>query len=67
MLTREGQPRPAVLLPGWFVEVHAQSAPEVWVLNPKMPQAYIDREPVGLKAEDVALVASGMISKRQAW
>lgn len=67
MLTREGQPRPAVLLPGWFVEVHAQSAPEVWVLNPKMLKTHIERESVGLKTEDVAVGASGMISKRQAW
>jgi hypothetical protein len=57
--------RPVVLLPGWFVEVHAEAVPDVWVLNPKMLRAAIEREPVVLKTEDVALVSSRIISTMQ--
>ena len=52
-------------MPGWFVAVHTSSAPEVWVLNPKMLGAYIERDPVGLKAEDVAVVASRILKGMQ--
>ncbi len=47
-----------LLLPGWFVELHTKDASEVWVLNPKMLKAFIEREPMVLSAEDVAVVAS---------
>ena len=57
--------RPVVLLPGWFVEMHAKTTPEVWVLNPKMLNAHIEREPVILKTEDVALVSSRIIKDMQ--
>jgi len=42
-------------LPGWLVELLTKSEPEVWVLNPKMLKAFIEREPVALSAEDVAV------------
>lgn len=38
---------------------------EAWVLNPKMLGAYIEREPVGLKVEDVAVVASRIVKDTQ--
>lgn len=50
--------RPVVLLPGWFVEAQGKTPHDVWVLNPKALGAFIEREPVVLKSEDVALVAS---------
>ena len=48
----------AVVFPGWFVEsaVNA-SGLDVWVLEPKALPAFIDREPIRLKPEDVALAA----------
>ena len=58
----QSAPRPDT---GSFVELCTKSAPEVWVLNPKMLRAYIEREPVGLKTEDVALVASRIIKDLQ--
>ena len=57
--------RPVVLVPGWFVEVIAKRPPDVWVLNPKQLGAYIHREPVALKREDVALVSSRIINDMQ--
>ncbi len=57
--------RPVVLLPGWFVDLHAKTAPEVRVLNPKILRAHIEREPVVLKTEDVAVVASRIIKDMQ--
>ena len=57
--------RPVVLVPGWFVEVTTTRPPEVWVLNPKQLSAYIAREPVVVKREHVALVASRIINDMQ--
>ena len=57
--------RPVVLVPGWFVEVTATCPPEVGVLNPKQLSAHIAREPMALKREDVALVASRIINDMQ--
>ncbi len=54
-----------VLLPGWFVELHTKESADVWVLNPKMLKAFIEREPVVLSAEDVALVASRIAKDMQ--
>jgi len=56
---------PVVLLPGWFVELHTQDASEVWVLNPKNLKPFIEREPVVLRSEDVALVASRILKDLQ--
>ena len=57
--------RPVVLVPGWFVEVTTTRPPEVWVLNPRQLSAYIAREPVVVKREHVALVASRIINDMQ--
>jgi len=57
--------RAVVLVPGWFVQVITKRPPEVWVLNPKQLSAHIHREPVALKREDVALVASRIINDMQ--
>ncbi len=38
---------------------------KVWVLNPKMLRAFIEREPIVLSAEDSALVASRIIKDMQ--
>ncbi len=64
--SRQASPlRPAVLLPGWFVEMQTKCTPEVWVLNPKMLRVAIEREPVILKMEDVAVVASRIVKDMQ--
>jgi hypothetical protein len=57
--------RPVVLLPGWFVEVDAKTPPEVWVLNPKMLRAQMERGAVVLQPEEVALMASRIIKDMQ--
>jgi len=57
--------RPVVLVPGWFVELTTKWSPEVWVLNPKQLGACIAREPLTVKREDVALVASRIINDMQ--
>jgi hypothetical protein len=54
-----------ILLPGWFVELHTKVASEVWVLNPKMLSACIEREAVVLKAEAVAVVAARIVKGMQ--
>jgi nuclease-like protein len=56
--------RAVVLLPGWYVKIRVK-APEVWVLNPEMLGAFIEREPVLLKAEDVALVSDRIVHQMQ--
>ena len=53
------------LVTGWFVELTTKRQPEAWVLNPKQLSAYIAREPVTLKHEDIALVASRIINDMQ--
>lgn len=45
--------------------MHAKSTPEGWVLDPKMLQACIERDPVVLTAEDVALMASRIVKDMQ--
>jgi hypothetical protein len=45
--------------------MHKQSAPEMWVFNPKMLRTHIEREPVVLKTEDVAVVASRIVKDMQ--
>lgn len=49
--------RPVVLFPGWFIDITVRN-PTVWVLNPKMLAAFIDREPTRLGPEDVELISS---------
>ncbi len=41
-------------------------ASEVWVLNPKMLKAFIEREPMVLSSEDVGLVASRIAKEPEA-
>jgi hypothetical protein len=53
--------RCVVVLPGWFVEARNKQRGDVWVLNPKALPAFIANEPIVLKEEDVALVASRLI------
>lgn len=47
--------RPVVLYPGWFVSKLSKGA-EVWVLNPKSLESFLDHEDVRLKEEDVRLI-----------
>ncbi len=56
--------RGVVLLPGWYVRIRAKT-PEVWVLNPEMLGTFIGREPVVVKAEDVALVSDRIVHQMQ--
>ena len=57
--------RPVVRLPDWFVELHTKETSEVWGLNPKMLKASIEREPMALSSEDVAVVASRINKEMQ--
>jgi hypothetical protein len=52
------QIRGAVVFPGWFVEPQ-KSEPklDVWVLEPKALEGFVDREPVRLSASDVSLAS----------
>lgn len=50
--------RGVVLLPEWYVEFQTKEKTDVWVLNPKLLPSFIEREPVVLKPEDIALVSS---------
>jgi hypothetical protein len=53
--------RGVVVFPGWFVEQPSERGP-VWVLEPKMLPAYIEREAVTITPADVAL-ASAQLSR----
>jgi len=53
--------RGVVVFPGWFVEQPSEQGP-VWVLEPKMLPAFIEREPVTISPADVAL-ASAQLSR----
>ena len=53
--------RGVVVFPGWYVEQPAERSP-VWVLEPKMLPAYIEREPETMSPADVAL-ASAQLSR----
>jgi hypothetical protein len=53
--------RGVVVFPGWFVEQPSERGP-VWVLEPKMLPAYIERESVTMTPSDVAL-ASAQLSR----
>jgi Nuclease-related domain len=53
--------RGVVVFPGWFVEQPSERGP-VWVLEPKMLPAYIERESVTITPADVAL-ASAQLSR----
>ena len=49
--------RPVIIFPGWFVEQTAGSKREVWVLNPKVLQSFLDHETRKLSDEDVRLAS----------
>lgn len=49
--------RPVIVFPGWFIEQAAGSKREVWVLNPKALQSFLDHEPRKLSDEDVRLAS----------
>lgn len=51
----------AVVLPGWWVvPCSNKKRPDIWVLNPKALPAFIEREPIVLKNEDIALACSAL-------
>jgi len=50
--------KPVVVFPGWFVTSKAEArSSNVWVLNPKALDKFIDREPVKLEVEEIKLIA----------
>jgi hypothetical protein len=55
----------AVVFPGWYTHMRTDNKSRVWVLNPKMLPAFIDREPITLQSEDVALVSSRISAHMQ--
>jgi hypothetical protein len=48
--------RGVVVFPGWFVEQRSARG-AVWVLEPKALPAFIEREPLSVSPEDLALAA----------
>lgn len=52
-----------VLFPGWYVTQDNATKAKAWVLTPKRLPAFLDREPGGLSAENVAPVSSRLDSK----
>jgi hypothetical protein len=54
-----------VVFPGWYTHMPAENKGDVWVLNPKMLPAYIEREPILIKPEDVTLVSSRITAHMQ--
>ena len=48
--------RGVVVFPGWYVEQRSERGP-VWVLEPKMLPGFIEKEPISVSPEDVALAA----------
>jgi hypothetical protein len=48
--------RAVVLYPGWYVAQPQGVKPEVWVLNPKMFEAYLDHEDRAISDEDIEFV-----------
>lgn len=57
--------RCAVVFPGWFINDHAKTKSDVWVLNPKGLPAFIENEPAHMNPEDVALVSSRIVAHMQ--
>lgn len=49
--------RAVILFPGWYVEQGPGSAREVWVLEPKALPAFLAKESMILKKEDIALAS----------
>jgi hypothetical protein len=49
--------RPVIVFPGWFVEQAPGTSREVWVLNPKALDAFLDNEEPLLSDDDVKLAA----------
>jgi hypothetical protein len=56
---------PSGVIARLVVEIPTKSAPEVWVLEPKMLSSHIEREPVVVKTEEVALVAARIVKDTQ--
>ena len=55
----------AVVFPGWYTTMRTKDKSDVWVLNPDMLPAYIERESIVLRPEDVALVSSRIVTHMQ--
>jgi hypothetical protein len=55
----------AVVFPGWYTHMRTDNKSDVWVLNPKLLPAFIEREPIVLQSEDIALVSSRITSHMQ--
>ncbi len=49
--------RAVILFPGWYVERPRDRALDVWVLNPKALQGFLEHEPKQLETENVRLAA----------
>lgn len=49
--------RPVVLFPGWFVEQKTGATRELWVLEPKAIQSFLDNADQRFTPEDVAFVS----------
>ena len=47
--------RPVIVFPGWYFEKRPAHLRDIWVLEPKAPPAFLDREPDQLKPEDISV------------
>jgi len=59
---RDVKVQPVLLYPGWFVQPLPRGS-ALWVLNPKAPPSFLDKEPGRLAPEDIALVAYGIATR----
>ena len=54
-----------VVFPGWYTHMRTENKSDVWVLNPKMLPAFIERGSMLLTPEDIALVSSRITAHMQ--
>ena len=54
-----------VVFPGWYTHMRTENKSDVWVLNPKMLPAFIERGSILFTPEDVALVSSRITAHMQ--
>ena len=54
-----------VVFPGWYTHMRTENKSDVWVLNPKMLPAFIERGSMLFTPEDIALVSSRITAHMQ--
>lgn len=54
---RKFEVRSVILFPGWYVDQAPGSSRQIWVLNPKAFEAFLDNEPARLSEDDIKLAS----------